>query len=261
MSDVVFADVRNPRFIYRLFNQVNSEEVNKKRRRWLEDYSYARGLSMFLTSKTSLIQHAIAPLIYASSALVPSGHMVDDHQVLIKPNQPIILFSHGIAGSRFMYSQFAHEACKKGYMVIAIEHTDGSAISFQDEKGQVVHYQHPPGEEESMKVFRRSQLIKRSQELRNLLEHVHQMWPNREIYLAGHSFGGITAFYTSTLQAVQKLGVKKVLLVDPWWYAFEDSDLKNESDSTYYCATTEKFHWPEQDQVAEQIINSGKYSF
>jgi pimeloyl-ACP methyl ester carboxylesterase len=143
-------------------------------------------------------------------------------------------------------------------MVIAIEHMDGSAMSFQDEKGQIMHYQHPPQDGESMRVFRRTQLIKRSQELKNVLEHVYETWPNRTIYLAGHSFGGITAFYTSTLQAVKKLGVKKVLLVDPWWYALEESDLNNSSDSSYYCATTEKFHWPEQDQMAEKIINSGK---
>jgi pimeloyl-ACP methyl ester carboxylesterase len=256
---IVFADVRNHGFIYRIFNQVMSEDIIKKRQPWLQDYSYARGLAKFLTLKT-FMQAVIAPLIYASSVLIPSGNMVDDHQLLIKSNQPIIIFSHGIAGSRFMYSQFAHEACKRGYMVIAIEHMDGSAISFQDEKGQIMHYQHPPGDEEAAKVFRRTQLIKRSKELESLLKHVNETWPNRDIYLAGHSFGGTTAFYSSTLEKVQKLGVKKVLLVDPWWYALEESDLNNGTSSKYYCATTEKFHWPEQDQMAERIVNSGNLS-
>ena len=258
MAEIVFADVRIPRFTFRIFNQVNSTEVVKKKKRWLEDYSYAQGLSLFLTSKTSIMKHAIAPVIYAASALVPSGYMVDDHNLLIKPNQPIIVFSHGIAGSRFMYSQFANECCTRGFMVVAIEHTDGTAVAVKDDKGQILHYQHPPPDEESVKVFRRTQLIKRSQELRHLLEHIHEQWPNRDIYLAGHSFGGITAFHASTHHSVQKLGVKKVLLVDPWWYALEDSDLKNESSSSYYCATTEKFHWPEQDQMAEKILSTGK---
>lgn len=255
MTDIVFADVRNSRYIYRLFNLIKSDQdVIKKKKKWLQDYSYAKGLSMFLTSKSSLMQHAIAPLVYAtSSVLVPNGLMVDDHQLLIKPDQPIIIFSHGLAGSRFMYSQFAAECCMRGFMFIAMEHMDGSAISFQDDKGQITHYQHPPEDGESVKVFRRTQLMKRSHEMRNLLENVHELWPNREIYLAGHSFGGITAFYTSTHHSIKNLDVKKVLLVDPWWFALDDSDLKNVSDSTYYCATTEKFHWPEQDNAAEKI--------
>ena len=259
MSDIVFSDVCNHHFVIRIYNQIQSDNLIKQKKKWMEDYSYAKGLSIFLTSKTSFLKHALAPLVYATSSLIPGGHMVDDHSLLIKPDQPIIVFSHGIAGSRFMYSQFAIECCKRGLMVVAVEHMDGSAIAAKDEKGQILHYQHPPDDEESIKTFRRTQLIKRSQELKNVLEYVSEKWPNRDMYLAGHSFGGITAFHTSVNQSVKKLGVKKVLLVDPWWYALEESDLGSKSDSIYYCATTEKFHWPEQDNVSEKILNSGKY--
>ena len=40
---------------------------------------------------------------------------------------PVILFSHGLAGTRNTYSLFCSELASRGYVVLAIEHACGTA--------------------------------------------------------------------------------------------------------------------------------------
>lgn len=45
------------------------------------------------------------------------------------PRFPVVVFSHGLAGSRLAYSQVCGELASQGVVVAAIEHRDGSGIS------------------------------------------------------------------------------------------------------------------------------------
>jgi len=46
-----------------------------------------------------------------------------------------------------------------------------------------------------------------------------------QIVLAGHSFGGITAFMAASRGCI--LPPKSVLIIDPWFYAFHEEILAN----------------------------------
>jgi platelet-activating factor acetylhydrolase len=39
---------------------------------------------------------------------------------------PLVIFSHGLAGTRTTYSQYCSALASEGYVVLSIEHKDGS---------------------------------------------------------------------------------------------------------------------------------------
>ena len=43
------------------------------------------------------------------------------------PKMPLVVFSHGLGGSRAVYSTILSEMASQGYFVAAVEHKDGSA--------------------------------------------------------------------------------------------------------------------------------------
>jgi platelet-activating factor acetylhydrolase len=42
---------------------------------------------------------------------------------------PVVVFSHGVAGNRFIYSHFLSRLASLGFVVLTIEHTDGLSSS------------------------------------------------------------------------------------------------------------------------------------
>jgi platelet-activating factor acetylhydrolase len=51
------------------------------------------------------------------------------HPGTTRKQWPLVIFSHGLAGSRTAYSQLCSEMAASGRVVLAIEHRDGTAPS------------------------------------------------------------------------------------------------------------------------------------
>ncbi|KAL7422341.1 hypothetical protein Q5752_002987 [Cryptotrichosporon argae] len=169
---------------------------------------------------------------------------------------PLVVFSHGLAGTRNTYSQFCSSIAAEGYVVLAVEHHDGSAPSVlvSNEDGSRTSMQYtPPAEVEWAKGthtsedFRALQLDFRVREVyeahasfKRLLradpdlvvdglagekkatwaasfgDHVD----TNQVYLAGHSFGGGTMLHllqtSPPAKEYKPLPVKRAIALDPW---------------------------------------------
>jgi len=127
---------------------------------------------------------------------------------------PVVLFSHGLFGTLDMYKTFCASLAREGYIVVAPEHEDGSAMCAYRADGSVVDKVSPPKgivyDQMHVSEFRRPFLQHRVGEMRTILRGMLQdsstpvAWTDvgkarlaeilgrtdsSNIFLAGHSFG------------------------------------------------------------------------
>lgn len=148
---------------------------------------------------------------------------------------PVVLFSHGLGGSTGGYCSLCCEMASHGFIVIAPEHTEGSAfVAFVGEERRRVDYVHYNPVTHGA-AFRGQQLEARCADLRACLEGVRE-WGNgiegrfvgldarselpelkgrvaESVYLVGHSFGAASVL---KLAAEGVDNVKGVICLDAW---------------------------------------------
>jgi hypothetical protein len=71
--------------------------------------------------------------------VVPDGPLAEDFTQGKKKLIPIII-SHGLTASRFFFSVMARELASNGYLVIVVDHHDGSCIYTEKKDGKPVWF-------------------------------------------------------------------------------------------------------------------------
>jgi platelet-activating factor acetylhydrolase len=165
---------------------------------------------------------------------------------------PIVLFSHGLGGCMEMYTQLCHQIASHGYLVVAMEHEDGSGAYAETPLGEPIPYKSPddsPYSRQKVWEFRRPFLQQRVIETTGVLDILLNQDSAREasplptqvekilnagdiskgVAFVGHSFGAASMILAAQKYMADSNFQKKTLnslsLLDPWCFALEDDAL------------------------------------
>lgn len=116
---------------------------------------------------------------------------------------PVVVFSHGLLGSRGAYSQICGELASHGMIVVAAEHRDHTAV-YTSDRGQPVDYFSIRKYNDASRDLRKHQLEQRAFEVERIIAEVRARPELAEVraagdfeagklIMAGHSFGAATA--------------------------------------------------------------------
>ncbi|WWD19258.1 hypothetical protein CI109_103716 [Kwoniella shandongensis] len=133
-----------------------------------EKFLGAKGMR-WLSSTIGYIAGRIKMPVYPLAPLIPPP----THKY------PLVIFSHGLAGTRHTYSQYCSALASEGYVVLAVEHRDGSGPAVcmppqegdKEDESRVMYYIKqtdlvwPSGEDKSLTHFRTLQLDLRTHEI------------------------------------------------------------------------------------------------
>jgi len=177
------------------------------------------------------------PLADVPETARPIVHEEGEHSM------PWVLFSHGLGGNCEVYTKCCSDMASHGFVVIALEHEDGSGSFAKAVNGDIVRYQRPPQgmtyTREAVIQFRAPFLKKREQEIRRAVEfftspsdivdqyqhsnvdlyHCLQSIHPDKVFLAGHSFGGASTVHTVRSWPGRFRGA---ILMDIWSYPLPD---------------------------------------
>jgi platelet-activating factor acetylhydrolase len=211
---------------------------------WLPNASlYSYGYGNFLQIGSIISTMLIPLLAFIRIPCTPHPPLLES-----KSSLPLVIFSHGLAGMRTTYSNICGSLASQGCVVVAIEHSDGTACATERNK-QVIHYRRPVAsemkenetQEEYGMRFRKAQIETRVNEVTHALEFVDNLtkgnvissennkiddgkfdWKqfngklnSEKVALIGHSFGAATVL--ASLQTPLK--VTCAVLMDPWMFA------------------------------------------
>ena len=212
----------------------------------------AKGLHHFITSSPLKVPLALFRALSSDNPSLKT-HPVPCYQDAPLDDiaqLPVILVSHGMGGNFDIYTQLCCNLASLGLLVAMVEHTDGSAshcklhngtdlfYAYQHSRDQHGAYAKPSGADwtrEHTIAFRGPQTDHRVQ---NMLDVMHFLAHTAEhdaqlarlcaamdfahVFVAGHSFGGITAVFTA--KAMQKAQtedsaytLRGAIAFEPWF--------------------------------------------
>jgi len=151
---------------------------------------------------------------------------------------PVIIFSHGLGGNRSVYSIICSELASHGYVVLAIEHADGTASCCKLAGGKGWRFYRGLGGDEGQVEKTRHRILEMKTAVK-ILRTLHKgeniqglklsSLDNPAGFLAGaldlrclaavgHSYGGATTAALVSEDPLFRCGV----CLDPWWAALPE---------------------------------------
>ncbi|KAF5287482.1 hypothetical protein FQA39_LY04110 [Lamprigera yunnana] len=283
-SDVMLDYSENGVF-FRLYYPTKANVTENEKSKWLPwfEENYLEGLAKALFLKLFLFK--VAKWWYTDgNILMPSLY---GEQVNADNKLKCIIFSHGYASNRFFCSIICNELASRGYLVLAMEHRDGSACYtyYYKSKEDAQKNNKTPIEIKTVKfgaghyAARNAQVKRRHDECNRVLDFLinlnkgevpHNVMDDcgknnftlrdlvgrldiENITIAGHSFGGATALLTLSRRKEIKLGI----LLDAWMFPIkEEEDLISEVTQPLLFVNTQAFHIVPNLKVMQKFLTN-----
>ncbi|ETW02045.1 hypothetical protein H310_05662 [Aphanomyces invadans] len=179
---------------------------------------------------------------------------------------PVMIFSHGMGGSLEMYSSITQYVASEGFVVIVVNHDDGSAsVSRNVDEITYSYYQRPPQSALDDWVgegyfIRNKQVHARVRHVRAVLDALVDLQTDEgglfyeglnldHVAAAGHSFGGATV-----LTAAKRDSRIKVVVGLDMWLEPIDADVVAEGVPDVAVCSIISQHWMDEwDSHFEQL--------
>ncbi|TPX31298.1 1-alkyl-2-acetylglycerophosphocholine esterase [Synchytrium microbalum] len=270
-----------PGVLFRAFYPADPSCIRKFRKaQWSPSINHvaAYGEGWGLSGSVSSI---VLPILFSprSAAFFKAPLLSGDERL------PIVIFSHGLVGNRSSYSTLCGEIASHGFVVIALEHRDHSAILSQigGDAGTHLKYIRRRGSTpEALWKWRVEQQNLRAQEVAAAIEALRNMDTGRTIFnylgdtptwfesrldfnnmvMMGHSFGGFTAL--SVTQTTNPF--KCAVFIDTWfWYAAlhgidhllkDHPTYNNDVTIPFLFISSENFHEAENLAAVQKLFNN-----
>ncbi len=224
--------------------------------KWFPEREYATGYVSFKYSK--LLPEWTGSLLTwfthdPYSTVIENGDLSEDDE---SSSFPVVVFSHGNGGFRTTYSSLCAEMASRGFLVAALEHSDGSAsrarrlaIGAKDASTLTEWTEGPvsiPGNDQEDYVIRNKQVTVRANECSQAvtvlsrlnegdLEGIVKPFDDQErpfhlrtfrgrmaldkgVILAGHSFGGATVVKAMSDPHIRRPDFSAGFCLDAWMY-------------------------------------------
>ncbi|GAQ82249.1 1-alkyl-2-acetylglycerophosphocholine esterase [Klebsormidium nitens] len=249
-------------------------------RRWLPGFMYALGFANVVLWQKTFVKRTLMYMagaifhLYAYGISLPAyaGLQPASEDKSAKGKFPVVIFSHGLFAMRTTYSAFCCDLASYGYVVISLEHRDGTASASRyaevDAEGRITHkYQfltHLGYGKDAMEV-RHRQLLHRVAEVRATLDLATALdsglvsladnvagtttfdpaWFKGKLDLSrvsatGHSFGAATAVTTCGLDS----RFKACVALDCWWEPFGEEEYRRAAGKAPVISVhSEAFEW------------------
>lgn len=157
---------------------------------------------------------------------------------------PVVVFSHGLGGNANMYSEMCRALASYGYIVLAVEHADGSGCYAESLSGEPIFYKVRPGNEpygrQVVTKFRAPFLDQRVKEISGvlsllqsaarvekpaLIQTAFAAADAKRLSFVGHSFGAATVTLAAQRLKTQLGDLGCVVLLDTWAYCLPEETL------------------------------------
>jgi len=260
--------------LFRLFYPSKTTSDNpSKWGSWFQNAHYAQGYISYSYKKLGFMLPLFGKMFVKLTGDPKIPATLGGQMINSSGGNPLIIFSHGLAGCRNTYSLLCTSLASRGYLVAALEHGDGSACARmmkQEKLGEVTWKTliHAPAEKSYS--MRNEQVKYRAGEVSYVLDIIKEMnggqfekaWLqdlNKEeeasfhehfagsvdlskVMVGGHSFGGAT----TVLALAKDSRFKGAVALDTWMFPIREEEALFSSPpaSKLLFVNCEKFQEP-----------------